>query len=274
MYAKRGRKPEMSLEFRPLEADEIECRVGQIAKNGSGLSLLLYKTSRVDGDILDETVGAENWQCEYDVINGQLFCTVSIWDEGKSQWIRKQDVGSPSNVEAEKGRSSDALKRACFRWGIGKELYSSPRIWVYAQNRDGTQNCNISQGQNGKYQCYDPFSVDSIEIRDHEIVSVSIRNDNTGRVVFYWSKAGYQSEARTGEPANAPSREQLEELSGLVSTLASSKGVSNDEVIKGLMNSKSVKSSGVVDGEIRTSRQASIAIGQLKTWIGSAANDA
>ncbi|MBP3884225.1 MAG: hypothetical protein J6D54_04725, partial [Olsenella sp.] len=106
----------MPLKFRPLEADEIECRVGQIAKNGSGLSLLLYKTSRVDGDILDETVGAENWQCEYDVINGQLFCTVSIWDEGKSQWIRKQDVGSPSNVEAEKGRSSDALKRACFRW--------------------------------------------------------------------------------------------------------------------------------------------------------------
>lgn len=267
----------MSLEFRPLEADEIECRVGQIAKNGSGLSLLLFKDARVDSNMLDETVGPENWQCEFYDCKGTLFCKVGIlcecWD-GRSEWVWKDDAGSPSNMEAQKGEASDAFKRACFKWSIGRELYTAPRIWVYAQDRSGMKNCNISQGQNGKYQCYDPFSVDSIEIRDHEIVSVSIRNDNTGRVVFYWSKPECQSEARTGEPANAPSREQLEELSGLVSTLANRKGVSNDEVIKGLMNSKSVKSSGVVDGEIRTARQASIAIGQLKTWIGSAANDA
>ena len=253
------------MEFRPLEADEIECRVGQIARNGSGLSLLLYKTSRVDGDILDETVGAENWQCEYDVINGQLFCTVSIWDDGKSQWIRKQDVGSPSNVEAEKGRSSDALKRACFRWGIGKELYSSPRIWVYAQNKDGSANCNIRQVQNGKYQCYDEFSVERIDIRDHEILYVSVRNDSTGRTVFAWCKPDYQAAQEQGEP----SHEQLVEMSGLVEELARARGVDKDVVIEGLMRSKAMSAAGVKNGEIRTERQAATAIGQLKAWMAN-----
>lgn len=99
------------MEFRALRADEIECRIGQIAKNGNGLSLLLYKTARCDCDILDEVLGPENWQCEYDVINGQLFCTVSVWSETRGQWISKQDVGSPSNMEAEKGRASDALAK-------------------------------------------------------------------------------------------------------------------------------------------------------------------
>lgn len=108
----------MGLFFRPLSAEEIECRVGQISRNGSGLSLLLYKTSRVDCDILDEVVGPENWQCDYSMVNGELFCTVSIWSEERGQWVSKQDVGSPSNMEAEKGRSSDAFKRACFRWGM------------------------------------------------------------------------------------------------------------------------------------------------------------
>ena len=259
----------MPLEFRSLRADEIECRVGQIARNGNGLSLLLYKDSRTDGDILDETVGAENWQCEYDVINGQLFCTVSIWDEAKSQWIRKQDVGSPSNVEAEKGRSSDALKRACFRWGIGKELYTAPRIWVYANSRDGSKNCTIQQGQNGKMQCYDSFSVERIDIANHEILYVSIRNDETGQTVFAWAKPEYQDElVNPSQPANAPSREQLEELSGLVTQLAGQRGVDNEKVLGALMNAKSMQSAGVQNGEIMTARQAATAIGQLRTWIG------
>jgi hypothetical protein len=101
----------MAIEFRPLRADEIECRIGQISKTGNGLSLLLYKNSRTACDILDEVLGVENWQCEYDVINGQLFCKVSIWSEARGQWVSKQDVGSPSNMEAEKGRASDALTK-------------------------------------------------------------------------------------------------------------------------------------------------------------------
>ena len=99
------------MEFRSLRADEIECRIGQISKNGSGLSLLLFKNARADMNLLDEVLGTEDWQCEYDVINGQLFCKVLVWSERHQEWIAKQDVGVPSNMEAEKGRASDALTK-------------------------------------------------------------------------------------------------------------------------------------------------------------------
>lgn len=252
------------MEFRSLRADEIECRVGQIFQNGGGLSLLLYKNSRTDGDILDETIGPENWQCSYDVINGQLFCTVSIWDDSKQQWICKQDVGSPSNVEAEKGRSSDALKRACFRWGIGKELYTAPRITIYANNRDGSENCAIKQGKNGKPQCYDEFSVERIEILDHQIKYVSIRNDSNGKIVFVW--AAPENHAQTNMQANAPTREQEAEIRALVGKIAEARGATEDTVYQALIMANSLASAGVTD-RIMTARQAQVAIGQLKAWI-------
>lgn len=107
------------MEFRSLRAEEIECRIGQVAKNGSGLSLLLFKTARVDADILDETVGPENWQCEFYEQKGTLFCKVGIlvnrggdgdgWHT--AEWVWKDDAGSPSNMEAEKGEASDALTK-------------------------------------------------------------------------------------------------------------------------------------------------------------------
>lgn len=260
------------MEFRALRADEIECRVGQIAKNGSGLSLLLYKNARTDADILDEVLGIEDWQCEYDVINGQLFCKVLVWSERHGQWIAKQDVGSPSNMEAEKGRASDAFKRACFKLGIGRELYTAPRIWVYAQNRDGSTNCEIRQGNNGRFQCYDSFSVERIDIRDHEILYVSIRNDRTGRTVFVWAKPENQTEEV--RQANAPTRDQLAEISELVQELADGKGVESAKVIEGLMGSNAMKAAGVTDGEIRTARQAVTAIGQLRAWTKSGERNA
>lgn len=117
----------MKTEFRTLNADEIECRVGTCTDNG--FSLLLYKDARVDMNLLDETVGSMNWKREHQVVNGNLFCTVSIWDEEKKEWITKQDVGTESNTEAVKGEASDAFKRACFNVGIGRELYSAPFIW-------------------------------------------------------------------------------------------------------------------------------------------------
>lgn len=93
--------------MRELRADEIEVRVAQCSQKG--VSLLLYKDSRCDMRILDETFGMTGWRDSYQSINGELFCTIEIWDEGKFQWIAKQSNGSPSNMEAEKGRASDAL---------------------------------------------------------------------------------------------------------------------------------------------------------------------
>lgn len=113
--------------FRDLRADEIECRIGQF-KEGAGVSLLLYKDARCDMAILDETVGAMNWRREHSRDNAN--CTVSIWDANKGQWISKEDTGTESKTEAEKGLASDSFKRACVNWGIGRELYTSPRIWI------------------------------------------------------------------------------------------------------------------------------------------------
>lgn len=117
----------MKLEFRKLKADEIDVRVGTVIKttNYSGVSLLLYKDARVDQNILDETVGATNWQRRH--VRDNANCIVSIWDDDKKQWVEKEDTGTESNTEAEKGLASDSFKRACVNWGIGRELYTAPK---------------------------------------------------------------------------------------------------------------------------------------------------
>ena len=116
------------MKFRTLKEDEIECRVGQIS--AKGFTLLLYKNARVDMDLLDETVGAGNWQRDHKELKGNIYCGVSIWDETKKQWITKWDCGTESNTEKEKGEASDSFKRACVNVGIGRELYTSPFVWI------------------------------------------------------------------------------------------------------------------------------------------------
>lgn len=115
---------------RLLKAEEIECRVGQQTKDKSKYSVLLYKTARTDMDILDEVFGVDNWQVDYSMIGQMLFCTISVWSDVRGCWIRKSSNGTESNMEAEKGQASDAYKRAGFMIGIGRELYSAPKIWL------------------------------------------------------------------------------------------------------------------------------------------------
>ena len=116
------------MKFRKLKKDEIDVRVGSTFS--WGYSLLLYKDARCDMNILDETVGEENWQRDHKEIKGNLYCGVAIYDEKKSQWIWKWDCGTESNTEKEKGEASDSFKRACVNWGIGRELYTSPNIAI------------------------------------------------------------------------------------------------------------------------------------------------
>lgn len=165
----------MILNFRTLNADEIECRVATI--NAKGLSLLLYKDARVDQNILDEAVGAANWQRHHTRDNAN--CIVSIWDDDKKQWIEKEDTGTESFTEKEKGLASDSFKRACFNWGIGRELYTAPFIWISAENAE------IKQGGSGKLQCFDKFKVEQILYDDKKnIVAISIRNASKNKRVF------------------------------------------------------------------------------------------
>nr|DAV56312.1 MAG TPA: Rad52/22 family double-strand break repair protein [Caudoviricetes sp.] len=164
------------MDFRYLKAEEIECRVATC--NEKGVSLLVYKDARVDANVLDETVGCENWQCKFYEQKGTLFCSVGIVNPDTLEWTWKDDAGSPSNMEADKGEASDAFKRACFKWGIGRELYTAPFIWVPAER------CNIRTGRNGKLACYDRFRVEKIEINNGRIKNVSIWNETTGKRAF------------------------------------------------------------------------------------------
>ena len=116
------------MEFRLLKAEEIECRINTI--NGRGASLLLYKDARVDMKILDETVGNMNWQRDHKELKGNIYCGISLWDCEKNQWVTKWDCGTESFTEKEKGEASDSFKRAGFNVGIGRELYTSPFIWI------------------------------------------------------------------------------------------------------------------------------------------------
>lgn len=166
----------MSGLVRGLYPDEVECRIGQVSKSGKGLSLLLYKTSRTDMALLDETFGPMNWSCGYEEVKGVLNCTLSVYDEDRGLWIDKQAAGTESNMESEKGESSDALKRAGFLWGIGRELYTAPFIWVKAED------CNITNGK-----CYDTFAVDAMEVVNGRITALTISNEKTRKVVYRWS---------------------------------------------------------------------------------------
>lgn len=167
--------------FRDLRADEIECKIATV--NGKGVSLLLYKTARTDMQILDETVGAFNWQCGYHEVKGNMYCEISIYDKEKNQWITKEDCGVESAFgDKEKGEASDAFKRAGFKWGIGTELYTSPFIWV------NNEKCTIVQNGVNSFKCYDKFYVEAIQITDKTITGLAIKNATTGKRVFVWKK--------------------------------------------------------------------------------------
>lgn len=174
----------MEKKIRLLTKDEIECRVAQCGKSqyGAWCTLLLYKDARVDMKILDEVYGANNWQREHTMIGDRLYCTISVWDDDKKLWIKKQDVGTESNAEPEKGQASDAFKRAGFNVGIGRELYSAPFIRINL--KDGEYKVEKDKFGKDKVSTYTKFKVDDItHNEDGSIKSVTIVDEN-GEVRF------------------------------------------------------------------------------------------
>ena len=173
---------------RLLEADEIETRISQYIE-GKGVSLLLYKTARVDMDILDETYGAGAWQDDYKEIKGVLYCGIAV--DGVWKW----DCGVESNAAAEKGEASDAFKRAGFRWGIGRELYSAPFIWI----PEGKFETKMVKG---KKVPKDRFVVEAIQYNTkRKICFLQIKNVNSQKVVFAYGKASKASIQAQADPS-------------------------------------------------------------------------
>ena len=186
------------MNFRNLEKNELNCRVQSAGK--VGVKLLLYKDARADMEILDETVGPENWQCEYSEQKGILFCKLGIFcrnplknDEGT--WVWKEDAGSESNQDAEKGCASDAFKRAGFRWGIGRVLYTAPEIFIYEFDNKNEKNAAIYHSEDGKtHKCYDKFTVEKIAYSEDgkRITGLAIRNESLGKRVYVWQDKSKQ----------------------------------------------------------------------------------
>lgn len=167
--------------IRLLKAEEIECRAASV--NEKGVSLLLYKDARVDQRILDESFGIFGWKRSHQCIDGNLYCTVEIFDRETSTWVAKQDVGAAALSEKEKSQASDSFKRACFNWGIGRELYTSPFIWIPADRAS-------IQKRGNRYVCNSHFSVNTINYNgDREIISLSI-SDERCQTVFEWKAKG------------------------------------------------------------------------------------
>lgn len=202
------------MKFRVLKASEIDCRIQSIGQNKTGAvgtTVLLYKDARVDMNILDETVGAMNWQREHSVVNGNLYCTISIWDEVKEQWISKSDVGTESNTEKEKGQASDSFKRAGFNWGIGRELYSAPFVYIQLDKSEYVE-------KNGKLTSNAKFKVKDIAYDENRNIVRLIVVDSKGKVRYTF-----------GENTQQPTQETVYNWPTLKAR-ATQGGISEDEL--------------------------------------------
>ena len=187
--------------FRKLKASEIDVRVSTI--NEKGLTLLLYKDARCDMNILDETVGQLGWQRKHSRENAN--CIVSIYDKDNQYWVEKEDTGTESFTEKEKGLASDSFKRACFNWGIGRELYTAPFIWISASSYNVTK-------KNGKDTTYDKFKVDSIGYSEEGIINkLVISNTKTRKVAYAMGKSTPTPKAPEIKPE--PKRQTAAEVS-------------------------------------------------------------
>lgn len=160
-------------EIRLLNKNEISAKVKTVLYGGRAL-ILLYKDARVDMTLLDETFGPMNWKRSHKEVKGNLFCTISVWDEDKKQWIDKEDVGIESQSEGEKGEASDSFKRSGFNWGIGRELYTAPVITIKLDNDEYKDK-----------KVYTRFYVSEIGYNGRDISLLEIVDGN-GRKRFSW----------------------------------------------------------------------------------------
>lgn len=179
--------------FRYLTTEEVEARVSTVSDKG--ISLLLYKDARCDMRILDETVGAENWQREHYECKGNLFCRVGIKSES-GEWVWKSDCGTESRTEAEKGEASDSFKRACFNWGIGRELYTAPFVWVPRADKNGSENYKV----NAKGQPTTRFRVTYMRVENGKIVALNVESTRPSKTVYTFGNCFPDSQQASKQP--------------------------------------------------------------------------
>ena len=231
--------------MRALKPDEIECRVNII--NEKGLSLLLYKNARTDMNILDE-VYPDRWACEYREIKGNLFCGISVLIN--SEWVTRWDCGVESredgNGNEKKGEASDSFKRAGTKWGIGRELYTAPKlIWIKAGDFEAREAGKDKNGKT-KYTTYDTFSVTNIDVKDGNITALTIVNDKTQRVVYVLGTGVKQSQDKPAQDDIAEKEKaffaEFEDLQKELTRYLNTKGIfEHPENVRAVIAAKDVK---------------------------------
>lgn len=204
-----------------LQARDVDLRVQQCKSKTDSKTkakkyytiLLAYKDARVDMRILDEVFGWNNWERKHEIIDGQLFCTVSVFDESKGSWISKQDVGVESNTEAEKGRASDSFKRACFNLGIGRELYDAPFLYIELDENEVNE-------YNGKVSCSTKFRVKEMEYNaETHAFDVFTVVDHKGKVRFELKPTGKKIKTPPPPPKEETTAEDVEETKEMLEEL-------------------------------------------------------
>lgn len=202
--------------FRTLKASEIEVRVQQVSAKGA--TLLLYKDARCDMNLLDETVGSMNWERKHSRDNAN--CTVSIWDDKKAQWVSKEDTGTESMAEAVKGIASDSFKRACFNWGIGRELYTSPFIFYKGE----------TENKNGKYYLVGnkKFKCSSIGYDADRNIIHCVIVDEKNVEVFKFGKPQTEAKAKSAPTKNTDDEKKKVAIS-MIMELVKEKGINKDD---------------------------------------------
>lgn len=190
----------MELKFRTLKANEIEVRVG------SGGTLLLYKDARVDMALLDEVVGVGNWQREHKILGNDIYCKVGIFNKELNCWVWVEDAGSSGNIEIEKTKASDSFKRACVNLGIGRELYTAPKIKLPEQFK----NCQF-------------FDVSEIAYNDNKEITKLVITTNFGKDVVY----SYPKSANYSKTSEKPQKRDVlaEATKGIADTFVEDDGV-------------------------------------------------
>lgn len=178
---------------KPLSVSDIEFRTQSIVGQNEKYAIILaYKDARVDMNRLDEAVGALNWQRKHQLVGDHLHCEVSIFNAETGQWVSKSDVGTQSNTEATKGEASDSFKRACFNWGIGRELYGFPFIMVKLNNDEFRLNGNKAQATNKLKPSNWRWELQSAE----DGTVLSLKATDKGNQRFYYSANNAQSKPK------------------------------------------------------------------------------
>lgn len=246
----------MEKKIRCLKPEEIEIRVQQITEKGA--QLLLYKDSRCDKRILDETFGIFGWKDRYEEIKGNLFCTISIYDEAEQQWIDKCDCGTETFSEKEKGEASDAFKRAGFNVGIGRELYT--RIFYFA-------SVPTKKNDKGKYDLankYEKFTVAEISTNEEteKIEKIKIA-DSKGNIVFSY-----------GYPKTTAKKEEIKKMDKPVEMIEEGQITAirillkdHEELKKAVYKKLGITSSTEMPSKL-TKAQGTSLIKQLKAKVG------